>query len=217
MVPLGDRVGAVRVEQFFNDQATALLTPFLHGDLVYERDEIGDQKLVSRASRQGDLPDDPLVQRSSTLDADSALAVLNTFGSSWFIEQLGDWLNTPLRMLRPPTPYRMDVGDYVEPHDDHPSPEFRLSVTYNLTANWQPGDGGETVVGLVEAVTEFDHPDFPFPLKTWTLGTGAQSLEPVFNSVLLLPLSDEQAHAVRPVRRASRYSITTLYGDRTSH
>ncbi|WP_431953311.1 2OG-Fe(II) oxygenase [Nocardia lijiangensis] len=217
VVTLRERIGAVRVEQVFSEDATTALASFLQNDLVYERDEIGDQKLVNRASRQGEMPDDPLVHRATASTAEAALAVLGVFGSAWFIEQLEKWLSTPLRVLRPPTPYRMDVGDHIEPHDDHPSSEFRLSVTYNLTADWQIGDGGETVIGDVAAVTEFEDPDFPLPLKKWTLAPGAQSLTPVFNSALLLPLSCEQAHAVRPVQRAARFSITTLYGDRIFH
>jgi len=39
---------------------------------------------------------------------------------------------------------------------------------------------------------------------------------PVFNSALLLVLTEEAAHEVREVAAAPRYSITTLYGDETT-
>jgi Rps23 Pro-64 3,4-dihydroxylase Tpa1-like proline 4-hydroxylase len=122
-------------------------------------------------------------------------------------------MGLPLRVLRPPTPYRMDPGDYVRPHDDRAAPEFRLSLACCLTPEGLGSKGGETRVGPVESVTEYEHPDFFFPLKKWTLRPISQVIPPVFNSVLILVLSNETAHEVSEVTGAPRYSITTLYGD----
>ncbi len=212
-VAVGGRVVAIRVEDFFAPDLAQALADYLD-HLVYERDDIADQKHASRAVRQGELPDDPLLEAAGAPAGQLAHDALAVFEHPWLIGQFEQHLGTPLRVLRPPTPYRLDVADFIEPHDDHPAPEYRLSVACNLTTGWRPDDGGETVVGLVDAVTEFDDPYFPFPLKNWAFGTDTRTLAPRFNSALLLPLSDRHAHAVRPVRRGIRYSITTLYGDK---
>jgi hypothetical protein len=204
-------VGAVRIEDFFTEAAANALHAFVSTGVVFERDDIGETKRASRASRTGELPDDPIRTTSdgSHGEAEDALAI---FGSDWFIENLSRWIGVPLRVLRPSTPYRLVAGDYIDPHDDYPAPEYRLSVACNLTPNSDSNEGGETYVGLVDAVEEYDGDDF-FPLKRWRLKSGESTLQPVFNSLLLLPLSSAHAHAVRRVASGSRYSITTLYGD----
>lgn len=106
----------------------------------------------------------------------------------------------------------MSAGDFVDPHDDCPAPEYRISASLNLTADWRDSDGGTTVIGLVDRVEEYDHPDWPIPLSRWTLRSEKHTFTPRFNSALLLPLSPRRAHAVLPVTRGPRYSITTLYG-----
>ncbi|WP_155240240.1 2OG-Fe(II) oxygenase [Nocardia seriolae] len=210
-VILGGRIVALRIDDFFDDRTAHALANCL-GHLAYERDEIAAQKRVNRAMRHGDLPDDPLIHSENAPGHRHALEALSIFESPWLLNELERTLGISLRVLRPATPYRMDVADYIEPHDDHPAPEYRLSLACNLTRDWKIGDGGETVVGLVDTVTEFDDPEFFFPLKRWTLQPEQRVLTPVFNSVLALPLSPDHAHAVRPVLRSSRFSITTLYG-----
>lgn len=205
-------LGAIRIEDFFTPEAAKHLSSHLIDQIVYERDEIDDQKLTSRAARDGELPDSPL--RYQGVPDPVAQAALAVFEGAWFIEQLENWLDRPLCVLRPSTPYRLDPGDYINAHDDRASDEFRLSVTCALTPDSIGSRGGETVVGLVDTVTEYEHPDFFFPLKKWTFQPGVRALTPRFNSLLLIPLEDDHAHAVRTVREAPRYSITTLYGDR---
>ncbi|WP_280369738.1 2OG-Fe(II) oxygenase [Nocardia wallacei] len=212
-VALAGKLVALRIDHFFSDRTAYLLAETLD-HLRYERDEIADQKRVNRAVRRGDLPDDPLVYADDAPESDCLLDALSVFESPWLISRFAQILEVPLQVLRPPTPYRMDTADYIGPHDDHPAPEYRLSVACNLTRDWRPGDGGETVVGLVDTVTEFEDPAFPFPLKRWTFQAEQRFLAPVFNTALLLPLSPDHAHAVRPVLRRKRFSITTLYGDR---
>lgn len=212
----GTSVAAVRLEEFFTAEASQVLCDHLVNRIAYERDEIDDQKRTNRAARADDLPGSALKLRSGTVSDPVAQAALGVLTSSWLVTQLGNWMGMPLRVLRPPTPYRLDPGDYIRSHDDRAAPEFRLSVSCCLTPEDLGSEGGETVVGLVESVSEYDHPEFFFPLKRWSLRPGAKVLPPVFNSALLLVLSDENAHEVREVTRASRYSITTLYGDGTA-
>jgi 2OG-Fe(II) oxygenase superfamily len=212
----GSDIAAVRVEEFFTAEAAQALSDHLMHRLVYERDEIDDQKRTSRAARTGDLPGSPLRVLGSSTSDPLAEAALNAFTSEWLIAQLACWMGLPLRVLRPPSPYRMDPGDYVRPHDDRAAPEFRLSLAYCLTPEDLGSKGGETVVGLVESVSEYEHPDFFFPLKRWSLQPGAHVMPPVFNSVLMLVLTEHAAHEVREVAEAPRYSITTLYGDGTA-
>ena len=151
--------------------------------------------------QHGSEPIDPL-----------AASAFSLFSSDWFLGHLGAWVGTPVRVLRPSAPYRLDPGDYIAAHDDYAAPEHRVSVACNLTRGWAQGDGGETVVGAVENVQEYEDPDYFFPLKIWTLAPGEHSVRPKFNSALLLLLGDDRAHAVRTVVRNHRYSITTLYG-----
>lgn len=212
----GPGIAAVRIEEFFSAEAARALSDHLMHGLVYERDEIDDQKRTNRAARTGDLPSSPLMLLGGSAGDPLTEAALGAFTSDWLITQLGRWVGLPLRVLRPPVPYRMDPGDYVRPHDDRAAPEFRLSLACCLTPEDLGSKGGETVVGLVESVAEYEHPDFFFPLKKWTLQTGAQVMPPVFNSALLLVLTEEFAHEVREVTAAPRYSITTLYGDETT-
>lgn len=206
-------LGAVRIEGFFADSAAKSIHDLLANGVVYERDDIGDTKRANRAAREGDLPDDPIrVAMIGDKSYDEAWEALTVFEGDWFLEQLGLWLGLPLRVLRPSTPYRLDVGDYVDPHDDYPAPEYRLSVAYNLSMFSDQYRGGATAIGLVDSVEEYDHDDFFFPLKRWALKAGEQTLRPVFNSLLLIPLSGSHAHAVRTVTDGPRYSVTTLYG-----
>jgi hypothetical protein len=202
----------VRIEEFFTEDSAYALSDYLASGLEYERDEIDDQKRTNRAVRTGDLPDSPL--KVCKQPDPLAEAALNVFATPWFITQLETWLGIPLRILRPMTPYRLDPGDYIGPHDDRAAPEFRLSVSCSLTPAETGSKGGETVVGLVDAVEEYDHPEFFFPLKKWALKPNPHVLKPIFNSVLLIVLADNYAHAVREVYGAPRYSVTTLYGDR---
>jgi hypothetical protein len=212
----GSDIAAVRVEHFFTAETAQALSDHLMHRLVYERDEIDDQKRTSRGARTGDLPSSALRLLGGSSSDPLAEATLNVFTSDWLIAQLGCWMGLPLRVLRPPVPYRMDPGDYVRPHDDRAAPEFRLSLAYCLTPEDLGSKGGETVVGLVESVSEYEHPDFFFPLKRWSLQPGAHVMPPVFNSVLMLVLTEHAAHEVREVAEAPRYSITTLYGDGTA-
>lgn len=209
----GMRIAAVRVEDFFTVEAAQALSNHLMHRLVYERDEIDDQKRSNRAACTGELPGSPPVLRDGSSADSLAEEALSVFSSDWLIAQLARWMGQPLRVLRPPTPYRLDPGDYIRPHDDRAAPEFRLSVSCCLTPEDLGSQGGETVIGLVESVSHYEHPEFFFPLKRWSLLPGARVMPPVFNSALLLVLSDETAHEVREVAQASRYSVTTLYGD----
>lgn len=213
----GAGVAAVRVEEFLAAEAAVALRDHLMHRLVYERDQIDDQKMTNRAARVGDLPDSAPKTMDGTAGDPLAEAALGVFTSDWLVGELARWIGLPLRVLRPPTPYRMDPGDYVRPHDDRAAPEFRLSVAYCLTPDDLGSRGGETRIGLIESVTEYEHPDFFFPLKKWTLRPGSQVMPTVFNSALLLVLSDETAHEVHEVAGAPRYSITTLYGDGTAN
>lgn len=212
IVAIDSRVLVVRIEHFFTERVAAALARQLQ-NYVYEPDLIADRKRVARAARSGDLPDDPLVRIAGAKDAPEADAAMQALTGPWVIAWL-EQRGSRLRALRPPTPYRMGPGDFITPHDDCPAPEYRVSLAYNLTRGWQPGDGGETEVGLVDTVEEFEHPDFPLPVKKWTFRDGTYLLPPVFNSALVLLLSEQHAHAVVSLRRGFRYSITTLYGTR---
>jgi hypothetical protein len=206
------QLAAVRVEHFLTDDYAQALAEHLATRIVYEPDHIGDTKRAGRAARTGDMPDSPLVTRGAADPV--ATAAMGIFAGPWLLGQLEGWFRRPLRVLRPTTPYRMDMGDFIDPHDDYPAPEYRLSISCNLTRRWTAGDGGQTVVGVVDRVEEYDDPEWFFPLERWTLRPGAKELVPMFNSLLLLPLDATRGHAVRRVNRGPRYSLTTLYGDR---
>ena len=210
VVCLDGEIAAVRVRDLLADDYARALGDHLHNRIVYEQDIIGDTKQVSRAARSDDMPDSPIVTTAPATPV--ARAALKLLSDPWWLRQLSRWTGSELQVLRPSTPYRMEAGDFVDPHDDCPAPEYRMSVSLNLTPDWQEFDGGPTVVGLVDRVEEYDHPDWPIPLSRWTLGSEKHTLTPQFNSALLLPLSPHRAHAVLPVRRGPRYSITTLYG-----
>ncbi|WP_084460558.1 2OG-Fe(II) oxygenase [Nocardia kruczakiae] len=210
MVRLCGEFAAVRILNFLPSEHARSLADHLTADIVYERDEIGDTKRANRASRSGEMPNSPLVTTSPA--SPPALAGLNFLTSPGWLERLSGWFGQPIQVLRPPTPYRLDARDYVDPHDDCPAPEYTLSVSLNLTDGWRPSDGGETVVGLVDHVEEYDHPEWFMPLNRWHIGDERHVVTPTFNSALLLPLSPRRAHAVRTVTHGPRYSITTLYG-----
>jgi hypothetical protein len=211
-----EEVGAIRVENFFTEPAALALYRHLSERIVYERDDIGTTKRSSRGARAGEMPDDPLVCSTDGPVDSMAEAALGVFSDPWLIRCLEPWLACSLRVLRPPTPYRLAAGDFIDPHDDCAAPEYQLSIACNLTRESSEDSGGETIVGLVDHVEEYDDPGFFFPLKKWTLKPGERVLQPLFNSILLLPLSECRAHAVRLVQDKSRYSITTLYGDRVA-
>ena len=205
---------AVRIEEVLTAEAARAVHDYVVNDIVYERDEIGQEKRAFRAARTGELPTDPFLHTGTGTPGALAQEGFALFTSSWFVTQLSEWLAVPLTVLRPTTPYRMDPGDFIHPHDDVASPEYLLSIAYNLVPAWQGGDGGETVVGKVGTVQEYEHPDYFFPLKRWSFDpSGISTLKPVYNSALALVLRPDRAHAVNKIVRNSRYSMTTLYGD----
>jgi hypothetical protein len=207
-------IAAVRIEEVLTAEAARAVHDYVVNDIVYERDEIGQEKRAFRGARTGELPTDPFLHTGTETPGVLAQEGFAFFTSNWFVTQLSEWLGVPLTVLRPTTPYRMDPGDYIHPHDDVASPEYRLSIAYNLVPAWHEGDGGETVVGKVGAVQEYEHPDYFFPLKRWSFDPSATSaLKPVYNSALALVLRPDRAHAVNKIVRSSRYSMTTLYGD----
>ncbi|MFD9691780.1 hypothetical protein ACFWXO_39155 [Kitasatospora sp. NPDC059088] len=87
-------------------------------------------------------------------------------------------------------------------------------MAYNLTVGWQPGQGGETTVGLVAGKEPVETPaDSPIDLYQWHLHDGAAILPPQYNSILVLRLGTQFAHSVNPVLgEEPRYSVTTIYG-----
>jgi hypothetical protein len=207
--------GVARVENFFRQDVAQALLRFLAQVVEYERVEYGDLTRQWRGRRPvGEEYFGPLVSRNGHERDPVALEALAVFESAWFLGWLSELIGNDLCFLRPPTPYRLDPGDRICLHDDMSDPSHAVSVALNLTAGWREGDGGETRVGQVTGKQPVPTPaDCPIDLYQWEVAPDNQLFAPVFNSILVLRLGYEFAHAVEPVRgNQSRYSVTTIYG-----
>lgn len=207
--------GAVRIENFFRQDVAQSLLQFLSLGLEYERVEYGDLTRQWRGRRPvGEEYFGSLVLRGGQQPDPVALEALEVFESAWFLSWLSELVDVDVCFLRPPTPYRLDPGDRVCLHDDMSDPSHAVSVALNLTHDWRAGDGGETRVGRVTGKQPVPTPaDCPIDLHEWKVAPDSQLYPPVFNSILVLRLGHEFAHAVEPVRgNQSRYSVTTIYG-----
>jgi hypothetical protein len=214
-VSVGFVEGVARIENFFRQDVAQSLLQFLALGLEYERVEYGDLTRQWRAQRPvGEEYFGSLVSRSGHQPDPVALEALAVFESEWFLSWVSKLVDVDVCFLRPPTPYRLDPGDRVCLHDDMSDPSHAVSVALNLTPHWRTGDGGETRVGWVTGKRPVPTPaDCPIDLHQWEVAPGSQLLPPVFNSILVLRLGYEFAHAVEPVRGSqSRYSVTTIYG-----
>jgi hypothetical protein len=205
----------VRVENFFRLDAAEALLRFLAHAVEYERVEYGDLTRLWRARRPlGEEYFGSLLTRDGYAPDPLATEALGVFESAWFLQWLSRLTGLEVSFLRPPTPYRLDPGDRICLHDDMSDPTHAVSVALNLTLDWRAGDGGETRVGRVTGKYSAPTPaDCPIDLHWWEVASDSRLLAPVFNSILLLRLGYEFAHAVEPVRGGgSRYSVTTIYG-----
>lgn len=209
------RQPVVRVENFFRHDAAEALLRFLAQAVDYERVEYGDLTRLWRARRPlGEEYFGSLVTLGGQAPDPLATEALAVFESEWFLKWLAWLTGIEVCFLRPPTPYRLDPGDRICLHDDMSDPTHAVSVALNLTPDWRTGDGGETRVGRVTGkYAAPTPPDCPIDLYQWEVAPDSQVLAPVFNSILVLRLGHEFAHAVEPVHgQDSRYSVTTIYG-----
>lgn len=205
----------LRVTDFLRPEYAADLLAELRDGLEYERvDYAGMTRLWRGARPVGDAYFGDFLRRPGWRPRPRAVEALRAFESDWFVSWLSRVTGTEVAFLRPPTAYRLGPGDRICLHDDMSNPDHTVSVAYHLTPDWRPGQGGETTVGEVASVTPVETPaDSPIDLQRWELHPGARTLEPVYNSILVLRLGEQYAHGVEPVTGTEpRHSITTIYG-----
>jgi Rps23 Pro-64 3,4-dihydroxylase Tpa1-like proline 4-hydroxylase len=108
----------------------------------------------------------------------------------------------------------MNSGDGICLYDDMSDDAHRLSAVLGLTRGWEPGDGGETIVGEVESVQDLTTPpEIPFQLQRWTRKDDYATLPPSFNAFTVIRLSNKLAHGVNPlIAYKVRFSLVALYG-----
>jgi hypothetical protein len=130
---------------------------------------------------------------------------------SWLAELIGQQLQT----VKPPTLFRMELGDRIIRHDDvlH-SPLNRVSVVLNLSKTWRREFGGNTVLGYVKRVEDVLSAQGEYQEHRWVFSPRRSVLVPAFNSLLVIALKQGMAHGVTTVRtnKAYRVSIVCLYG-----
>lgn len=127
---------------------------------------------------------------------------------------LGACSGQTLQVVKPPTLFRMELGDRIVRHDDVlASPLNRISVVLHLSKNWKRQFGGNTVLGYVQRSEEVHSANSAYPQHRWVFSAKRSVLVPAFNSLMVIALRKGMAHAVTPVRaHAYRVSIVCLYG-----
>lgn len=133
------------------------------------------------------------------------------FTHPWF-EELVSWLvGEQVRCLRPPRAYRLSRGDRLEVHDDLFDYRHRVSVVLSFAKGWRRSYGGNTLIGQAAKVEE---PQVSSARSCrWVLSASNAVLTPRFNSLIIIPLRSDLAHAVTTVKvDLPRLSIASIYG-----
>ena len=134
--------------------------------------------------------------------------------SNEFRSCLAASIGQKLQVVKPPTLFRMELGDRIVRHDDVlATPLNRISVVLHLSRNWRRQFGGNTVLGHVQRLEEVPSAFSEYPHHRWVFSAKRSVLIPTFNSLLVIALRKGMAHAVTPVRASAyRVSIVCLYG-----
>ncbi len=143
--------------------------------------------------------------------SESVQRCFGLFTHPWF-EELVSWLvGERVRCLRPPRAYRLSRGDHLEVHDDLFDPRHRISVVLSLAKGWRRAYGGNTLVGQVARVEESQSSSAT--TRRWVLNKSNALLTPRFNSLIIIRLRSDLAHAVTPIKaNLPRISVASIYG-----
>jgi Rps23 Pro-64 3,4-dihydroxylase Tpa1-like proline 4-hydroxylase len=122
-------------------------------------------------------------------------------------------IGSPLRVVKPPSLFRMERGDRIERHDDiSDQPLNRFSVVLHLSKNWKRNFGGNTVLGWVKRVEYARVSENGYLDRRWVFSRQRSVLTPTFNSLTVIALRPGMAHDVTDIRvKAYRVSIVGLY------
>jgi len=133
------------------------------------------------------------------------------FTHPWFEDLISRLVGEQVRCLRPPRAYRLSRGDRLEVHDDLFDHRHRASVVLSFAKGWRRSYGGNTLVGRVARVEE-SRGSSAINCR-WVLSRSNTLLTPRFNSLIIIPLRPELAHAVTTVKaNLPRISIASIYG-----
>jgi hypothetical protein len=133
------------------------------------------------------------------------------FTHPWFEDLISRLVGERVCCLRPPRAYRLSRGDRLEVHDDLFDHRHRASVVLSFAKGWRRSYGGNTLIGQAAKVEE---PMVSSPRSCrWVLGASNAVLTPRFNSLIIIPLRPDLAHAVTTVKAdLPRISIASIYG-----
>lgn len=214
VTPLGDRRFA-RFHNFLLPEVAEVIYRELRDGLLYERVDIAGMTLQWRAQRElGDAYFGSLQMREGWQTSEVVQECYDLFAHPWFENLLSRLMGCPIIFLRPATPYRMEQGDRICFHDDLSDPSHRLSVILGFTKHWRREYGGNTVIGEVTHIEDVPTPpDIPFPLRRWHVNRARSVITPTFNSLTIIPISPNLAHAVTPIRvQKTRFTVVSIYG-----
>lgn len=133
----------------------------------------------------------------------------------WFEEFISRIVDDRVICIRPARAYRMNQGDYIAVHDDLFDPCHRVSVVLNFTKEWRRSYGGNTLVGQAAKVEKLSNSSRI--TQRWVLDKTNAILTPRFNSLTIIQLKPNLAHAVTTVKTdIPRISVVCIYGKRGS-
>lgn len=133
------------------------------------------------------------------------------FTHPWFEGLVSRLSGERVCCLRPPRAYRLSRGDRLEVHDDLFDSRHRISVVLSLAKGWRRSYGGNTLVGQVARVEESQSSSAT--TRRWVLNNSNALLTPRFNSLIIIRLGSDLAHAVTSIKaNLPRISVASIYG-----
>jgi hypothetical protein len=152
-----------------------------------------------------------LQMREGCCASESVQSCFGLFTHPWFENLVSQLIGEQVHCRRPPRAYRLSRGDRLEVHDDLFDRRHRASVVLSFAKGWRRSYGGNTLVGRVARVEESQGSSATS--CRWVLGTSNTLLTPRFNSLIIIPLRPDLAHAVTSVKaNLQRISIASIYG-----
>jgi 2OG-Fe(II) oxygenase superfamily len=120
-----------------------------------------------------------------------------------------------VQVTRQPSPFKMDLGDRIVPHDDCSDyPSNRFSVVLHFSKGWNRRFGGNTLIGKVKRIETMTSERGG--KRRWIFSSQRSVVVPLFNSLVLIALRPSMAHAVTRVRvNHPRLTIIATYGVET--
>jgi hypothetical protein len=202
--PIGAR-RYLRIDGFLTPDAAEVVYEELSADDKFER--IDDARNgVSSLRNFGALQ-----VREGCHASEPVRSCFGLFTHPWFEDLISRLIGERVCCLRPPRAYRLSRGDRLEVHDDLFDHRHRASVVLSFAKGWHRSYGGNTLIGQAARVEE---PQVSSAGSCrWVLGASNAVLTPRFNSLIIIPLRSDLAHAVTTVKAdLPRISIASIYG-----